>query len=45
VIQSTLAGPHDELLIIAENDGEEQLLIEQEFLITTDTWVNVKEMR
>lgn len=43
--RSAIAGPNDEWLIIAEEDVDGELFIEQEFQIASDTWVNVEDMR
>jgi len=43
--ESTIAGPNDEWLIVADDDAQTDLFIEQDFLIATDTWVKRQEMR
>ena len=38
-------GPNDEWLIVADETIDGECWIDQEFVIATDTWVELKNMR
>jgi len=44
-MQTTICGPNDEWLIVADDGCQAELWVEQDFLIATDTWERRKEMR